>query len=352
MFKYNSENKDNKWKTLLQNVNDNPETQELAINQFYDQLKKDSEDLENGQEISVCGYAAPRIRSSLDKKHNTARDIAIKLFPLNPTKDQDAQKIWSYIQYQRLIAKLSKAFVEQIERVETLNSQFRDVRQNKQRKYFCELKNKPLSSHITNPTAMPVTVSPIKDLQPFFDHLSSNGKVEVEQMEFLRGVQYNDGRMDLCKQVVGPPHIAKLMESLKHNTHIEHFLLGNNIIGLNGATAISDFLQNEHVPQIKTWYIAGNDIDSEGARLIANALVNDQVCEALWLKRNPIGEGAKYLAEMLEVNNKIKILDLDNTAILDEGVAYIMKALTNNTTLRHLYLDANGLLCKWSQKYC
>ena len=46
---------------------------------------------------------------------------------------------------------------------------------------------------------------------------------------------------------------------------------------------------------------------------------------------------------MLEVNNKIKILDLDNTAIMDEGVKILMESLSKNTVLKHLYLDANGI---------
>ena len=344
MFKYNSDHKDNTWKTLLQNIVDDS-TLQVATTQFCNQLKIDSENYENKQPVSECGYFAPRVRSSLDKKFNVARNIAITLFPPDLSKkDQEAQKIWSYMRYQKLIAKLSNAFVEQIEHAEAMKSEFREVRQTGQRKYFCELKNKPLSSHILEPKAMPVNVSPIEELQPFFDHLSSNSTIEVEQMEFQRGVQYNDGRMDLCKQVVGPPHISQLMKSLQNNTHIDHFLLGNNIIGLNGAKAISEFLLGPHVPQIKTWYLAGNDIDAKGAKLLCDALKKDTVCEAFWLKRNPLGsDGAKYIAELLEVNNTIKILDLDNTGILDEGVKHIMYALEKNTGLKQLYLDANGI---------
>ncbi|QKF94529.1 leucine-rich repeat protein [Fadolivirus algeromassiliense] len=344
MLKYKTENKDNQWKILLNNIT-NDETLQLAVSKFHHQLTQDNQKFLNKQDVTDCAFNAPRISSSLDKKYNIAHLIAYQLYPIDLTKkDQTAQRKWSYIQYQRLLSTLSKAFSEQLEKEETLKSQFREVRKTHQRKYFCELKNKPMSCHITNPTPMPVQVSPIEELQPFFDHLSSNGEVTIPHMEFKRGVQYNDGRMDLCKQVVGPPHIGKLMASLKNNTNIEHFLLGNNIIGINGANAISEFLLNEHKPQIKTWYIAGNEIDEEGSKLIARALKNDTVCESLWLKRNPIKPlGAKYLGEMLEVNKTIKILDLDNTGILDEGTKYLMESLKKNTTLKHLYLDANGL---------
>lgn len=70
-----------------------------------------------------------------------------------------------------------------------------------------------------------------------------------------------------------------------------------------------------HVPKIKTWYIAGNMIDTDGIKIIAEAFKNDEDATSLWLKRNPLQpEGIKYLGEMLEVNKNLRILDLHNTA--------------------------------------
>lgn len=43
-------------------------------------------------------------------------------------------------------------------------------------------------------------------------------------------------------------------------------------------------------------------------------------------------------------------MDLDNTAVFDEGLVYLFDALRENTTLRHLYLDSNGLTVE-SAKY-
>lgn len=343
MYKYNSDNKENQWKTSLKNIT-NDETLQKAIDVFYTQLKLDEANLLENKSVSDCAYNTPRITSSIDRKYKIAHLLAYKYYPIDTTKkDQDAQKKWTYMQYQRLLARLSKTFVEQTERDEALKCQYREIRKTDQRKYFCELKKKPLSCSIKNPTAMPVQVANIEKLQPFFDHLASNGEVKVPELEFVSGVQYDDGRMDLCKQVVGPPHIGKLMESLLNNTRIEHFLLGNNIIGPVGAKAIADFLINPHKPQIKTWYLAGNDIDEEGTKLICDALKTDTVCEALWLKRNPIKSGVKYLGELLEVNNTIKVLDMDNTGIEDDGTKHLMQSLKKNTGLKQLYLDANGI---------
>lgn len=339
-YKTNQDKKPGQWKCLLDLMTD--QTMDEVAQKFYDQIKTDLKAQEECKPVSDCAYNTPRMYGSFDKKFNIGHKLANLLFPEENTDEK--KKVWSYIKYQRVLSGLSNTFKEQLEKDETLKSQYREVRKTCQRKYFCELKNRPLDKMITDPVPMPVDVSPIEQLQPFFDHLLNNTEVTVPELEFGRGVQYNDGRMDLCKQVVGPPHIGKLMESLKNNTQITHFLLGNNIIGQNGAVAISDFLNNEHKPQIKTWYLAGNEISGEGAKLIANALKNDTVCEALWLKRNPIKQdGAKYIGEMLEVNQKIKILDLHNTGLLDEGCKYIFESLKKNTSVKHLYLDANGI---------
>jgi hypothetical protein len=65
----------------------------------------------------------------------------------------------------------------------------------------------------------------------------------------------------------------------------------------------------------------------------------------LWLKRNPLRPaGASWLAKLLSTNRLIHTLDLDNTGLLDEGATTVVHALRHNGgTLRHLYLNSNGL---------
>jgi Ran GTPase-activating protein (RanGAP) involved in mRNA processing and transport len=235
-----------------------------------------------------------------------------------------------------MISTLSKKFKEQLQQEDVLKNQFKEIK--------CEHRKNSVSDLILNPSPMPVTTPPAEEFTPFFNFLSANKSVNSDILEFKRGAYYIDNRMDLCKQVVGDQHISKLMNSLKDNEHIEHFLLGNNVIGSVGGRSIAEFLNSPHKSQIKTWYLAGNELTSDSIRLISNALKNDNCCEALWLKRNPVkSEGAFHLGEMLKENKKIKILDLHNCGILDEGVKYVVKALKKNNTVRHIYLDANGI---------
>ena len=89
--------------------------------------------------------------------------------------------------------------------------------------------------------------------------------------EFERGVLYSDNRMDLCKMVVGPPHIEALTQSLDNNTNVRHFLLGNSIIGHRGAESIASFVVR-HPNRMETWYLAGNCLDGYSFALLAKAL--------------------------------------------------------------------------------
>jgi len=170
-------------------------------------------------------------------------------------------------------------------------------------------------------------------------------------LEFRRGVLYEDARLDLCKQVVGPDHIGALMQSLRTNTFVRHFLLGNNIIGPTGARAIADFIQ-EFPDRMDTWYLAGNCIDGAGFKILVDAMVKSTSITNIWLKRNPLGSGsAGNLGKLITECQNLRTLDLDQTELGDEGAAELFKLLAVHPaseggkapSLRNLYLNATGI---------
>jgi hypothetical protein len=71
---------------------------------------------------------------------------------------------------------------------------------------------------------MPVKIGSADDFKPVFTFLEQNKPIteadesqvthglelvrEVPLVEFERGIVYEDGRLDLCKKVVGPTHIG------------------------------------------------------------------------------------------------------------------------------------------------
>jgi hypothetical protein len=52
-------------------------------------------------------------------------------------------------------------------------------------------------------------------------------------------------------------------------------------------------------PAIKTWYLAGNGISAATSAPIAEALARSTHLEALWLKMNPIKNGARHFGRQV-----------------------------------------------------
>ncbi|PVF99397.1 hypothetical protein CPB86DRAFT_703316 [Serendipita vermifera] len=211
-----------------------------------------------------------------------------------------------------------------------------------------------ISNYVIDPTAEPVAPCPVNLLDEMIQWLEQDVDIVAGQeprIDFVRGsilgkTTVGGGTsVDLCKQVVGPKGIKPILDAVAKNSHIDRFLLGNNIVGDEGAKVIADFISSEASKRVYNFYIAGNSISPDGIREIAAALATNTTVTALWLKRNPImPQGAKYLASMLSMNTTLQTLDLVNTGVRDEGVIAVMDALKSNpsSALKHLYLGCNA----------
>ncbi|KAH6663745.1 hypothetical protein B0J14DRAFT_608984 [Halenospora varia] len=234
----------------------------------------------------------------------------------------------------------------------------------------------PLDLNGPKAIPMPVEIGSTKDFEPIFSFLADDrpfwnnnddptlepnfrdlkhqqnkqGKRGLELVwhnpivEFPRGIVYEDGRLDLCKKVVGPTHIGNLMKSLEPNHHIKHFLLGNNAISTTGAKEISDFIA-KYPDRMETWYIAGCHITEHGLSLLVPQMVKSSTVTNLWFKRNPFGPGSAPLLAQLVLNTKnLRTLDLETTELGDQATAEFVVAITGKvSSLRNIYLNANGI---------
>ncbi|KZL80430.1 leucine rich repeat protein [Colletotrichum incanum] len=233
----------------------------------------------------------------------------------------------------------------------------------------------PVALTGTKAIPMPVAVADAADLAPFFHHLEQGGTHELDEnsagadledgkgepyygvkgAEFPKGVVYEDGRMDLCKMMVGPDHIGSLMDSLRPNPFVRHFLLGNNIIGPVGAQEITRFIR-EFPGRMSTWYLAGNCIDASSFKTLVDALVESDAVTNVWLKRNPLGPAAAAdVYRLITETKNLRTLDLDQTELGDAGIAELFQRLTmfsladpgrNQLPLRNIYLNGNGISTK------
>lgn len=302
---------------------------------------------------------APRRRSA---RSELAHEIAAQLYP-SLTGPLDA-----IITYEKEIVTLRSMVMDQrrsdIAKATERNASANWIKRIAKQGPWDEAAD-PLSLDGAPSLPMPVEQSDPESLAPFFAHLARNGTHErssqnfedaghggvepyynTELIEFEKGVLYADGRVDLCKMVTGPRNIGNLMDSLKPNTFSKHFLLGNNIIGPIGATAIASFI-NEYPHRFETWYLAGNCIDAAGFHLLVDAMVTSPAITNVWLKRNPLGPtAANDVFCLVTQSPNLRTLDLDQTELGDEGVAELFSLLavhTKTIALRNVYLNACGI---------
>ena len=146
------------------------------------------------------------------------------------------------------------------------------------------------------------------ELDPIVEHLNT-GKFVAKETAFTRGTHLPDGRLDLCKQSIGPDGARRIATALTKNPKTRHWLLGANGLRDEGAAEVANTIgENE---SIETVYLGCNQIGHVGAKKLATALVDNQQVTGLWLKRNPIGyDGATAIAEMLNRNRTLRTLCL------------------------------------------
>ncbi|KIW63497.1 hypothetical protein PV04_10332 [Phialophora macrospora] len=141
-----------------------------------------------------------------------------------------------------------------------------------------------------------------------------------------------------------------LMDSLKSNSFVRHFLLGNNIISATGCFAIASFIK-EKPDQMETWYLAGNHIKPAGFEDLVSAMVTSSSITNVWLKRNPLGlTSVSHLTGLIIETRNLRTLDLENTELGDEGVARLFANLKGKAiALKNVFLNANGIGVKGAQ---
>jgi len=247
------------------------------------------------------------------------------------------QTLLSYNQYRKIISKLTILICPPHDK--------KQERKHIPKNSLEQLLNMPLNEHILHPKPEPVDISPPELLDPLYTFLQNEAKSETERV-FEKGTVCIDGRLDLCKQVIGPIGVPNLLESLRLDSvsqepKVKHLLLGNNRCGNDLGHAVAKFIKSGQ-SALTTWYIAGNNLNADGILPVCEALYDDKQVKQLWLKRNPIHlSGTMHIVNMLNCNTYLKVLDLTNTGLLDEGAILLLNNINN--TLEYLYLSSNGL---------
>ncbi|WP_235502441.1 MULTISPECIES: ribonuclease inhibitor [unclassified Kitasatospora] len=177
------------------------------------------------------------------------------------------------------------------------------------------------------------------DLAPLLAWLRA-GDPATERIDFPTGTALPDGRLDLCKQDLGPDGAALVAESLPPRGPVHHLLLGTDRLGDQGAAAVT---ARALATEVKTLYLGCNNITTTGACRIADHLrASPQTVQALWLKRNPLGGAA---ADLVRSAEQLRTLDLVQTGLTPAALTALVDAVVTSgrPPFQRLYLGGNPL---------
>ncbi|WP_405769708.1 ribonuclease inhibitor [Actinacidiphila glaucinigra] len=193
-----------------------------------------------------------------------------------------------------------------------------------------------------------VVPRPHADLEPLLDWLRG-GEGAAERRDFPAGTALPDGRLDLCKQALGPEGAAAVAEALRQapaTGAVRHLLLGTDGLGDSGAAAVAERTQGTGV---ETLYLGCNGITAGGAcRIADNLRASPQAVTGVWLKRNPLGGGAGEAgAGLVEAARSLRTLDLVQTGLDPAGLAVLADALVvaarSGRAVERLFVGGNAL---------
>src|SRR5262249_42475965 len=101
------------------------------------------------------------------------------------------------------------------------------------------------------------------ELAPLLEFLE-RGEQPAGRVSFPRGTLLPGGRLDLCKQGIGPEGARAVTAALPRNAQVVHILFGADGIGDPGAEAVAGLARAN--PGLRTVYLGCNYITAEGAK--------------------------------------------------------------------------------------
>lgn len=182
---------------------------------------------------------------------------------------------------------------------------------------------------------------PAADLAPLLAWLRA-GQAAPTRLDFPAGTALPDGRLDLCKQALGPLGARAVAEALPPGGPIRHLLAGTDALADDGATAITDGALRAGVATV---YLGCNGIAAGGACRIADRIAaSPGVVTGLWLKRNPLGTaGLAAVADLAAAPGAPSTVDLVQTGLDAVTLRRLVAAVMAGRRVARLFLSGNPL---------
>ncbi|WP_370373751.1 ribonuclease inhibitor [Catenulispora sp. GP43] len=187
---------------------------------------------------------------------------------------------------------------------------------------------------------------PAEELAPVLAWLR-RGEAVRTRTAFPAGTALPDGRLDMCKQDLGPLGAAAVANALPEGGGpVKHLLLGTDGLGDGGVAAVAP---KAVAAGVETLYLGCNGIGGGGVCEIANQLIaSPGVVKALWLKRNPVGaDGVRAVAETVRAGTVLRTIDLTQTGLTAPDAATLVDAMIEAGggahAIERLYIGGNRL---------
>ncbi|KAK9812234.1 hypothetical protein WJX73_005974 [Symbiochloris irregularis] len=151
--------------------------------------------------------------------------------------------------------------------------------------------------------------------------------------------------LNIYSNDLGDGGIFKMAEAIKVATALTLLDLGGNNIGPDGMSAVAGVLKGHTA--LRTLELASNPIGEEGSRALADLLKFELQVENLRLGWCKLGSGkaAEAIADLLQLNTTLKVVDLRGNNLKDPGALYVARALREltNEGLQELDLGYNEI---------
>ncbi|GAA2796253.1 ribonuclease inhibitor [Nonomuraea dietziae] len=167
-----------------------------------------------------------------------------------------------------------------------------------------------------------------------------DGEPVACRTDFAAGSAMPDGRLDLCKQGLGPYGMRLVADALPVGGPARHLLLGTDGLGDEGAEIAAAGAARSGTA---TLYLGCNAITAAGACRIADRLIaSPGIVRGLWLKRNPLGpDGGRIVAETVDAG--LRTIDLVQTGLDAAGLAVLVDRLPTAGEAGRLFVSGNQL---------
>ena len=166
----------------------------------------------------------------------------------------------------------------------------------------------------------------------------------AEPLTHLLRTQASLHTLNLKHNQLGHQGAEQLAQCLRTNKVLKHLDISCNNIGDNGAKSIGLMLQENS--SLQSLFLGKNSIGPIGIESISEGLKNiHSNLKSLSLDINKFGEdGAKHLAEGIQMNQSLTTLNIANCEIGPGGAHVIAQAINSSPKMTSLNLECNKIV--------